>query len=110
MLMSPWQLLPFEHAGILGLTWESLHALSSCQYPLEMAPSYSEICRLMVFSHPDMCRCYQHTELRLCLNSEAYLPRIERVGKKYWSNIDEQYFVFRQNQEGAAKPANEKMS
>lgn len=110
VLVSPWQLLPFEGAGILGLTWKSLHAMSSWQYPLEMAPSYSEIHRLVVFSHPDMCRCYQHTELRLCFNSKAYLPRIERVGKKYWSNTDGQYFVFRQNQEGAAKPANGKMS
>lgn len=93
----------------MGLTWKSLHALSSCQYPLEMPPSYSKIRRLVVFSHPDMCRCYQHTELRLCF--KAFFPRIEGVGKVYWSNTGEQYLVQTWPEPGgAAKPANEKMS
>lgn len=66
-----------------------------------------------MFSHPDMCRCHQHTELRLWFKSEAYLPRIERVGKKYWSNTGKQVAICLQTWPELAapvgKPANEKM-
>lgn len=68
-----------------------------------------------MFSHPDMCRCHQHTELRLWLKSKAYLPRTERVGKKYSRNTDEQVAILSSGPElaasveGAGKPANEKM-
>lgn len=69
-----------------------------------------------MFSHPDMRRCRQHTELRLWFKSKVYLPRTERVGKKYWSNTDEQVAICLQTWpepavpvEGMGKLANEKM-
>lgn len=95
----------------VGTYFESFHDLTCCQYPLEMPWSYSETCRLVVFSHPDVCRCHQHTELRLCLKSEAYLLRRERIGKQYWSSAGEKVAVCLQTcpepVEGAGKPANE---
>jgi len=84
--------LPFSCAE-LGHTAKSCHDLTSSQYPLEMPPSYSEICRLVVFSHPDMCRCHQHIELRLWFKSKAYLPRTGRAGKKYWSSAGDQVAI-----------------
>jgi len=60
---------------------------------LEMPLSYSGICRLVVFSHLDMCRCHQHTALRLCFKSEAYLPRTERLWTKYRSSCGEQLAI-----------------